>query len=96
MEVSFPPPSAYSIQNYQENLAFTEKINNKLNEKYPNLSKGIYKKQGKGVNGVYNQDFSPYTILVEMGGPENKIDEVLNTSLAFAECFLEVIDEYEL
>lgn len=82
--------------NYTENLAFTEKINNKLNEKYPNLSKGIYKKQGKGVNGVYNQDFSPYTILVEMGGPENKIDEVLNTSLAFAECFLEVIDEYEL
>lgn len=82
--------------NCTENLAFTEKINNKLNEKYPNLSKGIYKKQGKGVNGVYNQDFSPYTILVEMGGPENKIDEVLNTSLAFAECFLEVIDEYEL
>ena len=82
--------------NYTENLAFTEKINNKLNEKYPNLSKGIYKKQGKGVNGVYNQDFSPYIILVEMGGPENKIDEVLNTSLAFAECFLEVIDEYEL
>lgn len=82
--------------NYTENLAFTEKINNKLNEKYPNLSKGIYKKQGKGVNGVYNQDFSPYTILVEMGGPENKIDEVLNTSLAFAECFLEVIDKYEL
>ena len=82
--------------NYTENLAFTEKINNKLNEKYPNLSKGIYKKQGKGVNGVYNQDFSPYTILVEMGGPENKIDEVLNTSLAFAECFLEVIDEYDL
>lgn len=82
--------------NYAENLAFTEKINNKLNENYPNLSKGIYKKQGKGVNGVYNQDFSPYTILVEMGGPENKIDEVLNTSLAFSECFLEVIDEYEL
>lgn len=82
--------------NYAENLAFTEKINNKINEKYPNLSKGIYKKQGKGVNGIYNQDFSPYTILVEMGGPGNKIDEVLNTSLAFAECFLEVIDEYEL
>ena len=50
----------------------------------------MYKRQ------VYNQDFSPYTILVEMGGPENTIDEVLNTSLAFSECFLEVIDEYEL
>lgn len=82
--------------NYAKNLEFTEKINNKLKEKYPNLSKGIYKKQGAGVNGVYNQDFSPFTILVEMGGPDNTIDEVLNTSLAFSDCFLEVIDEYEL
>ena len=81
---------------YQENLSFTEKINEKLNEKYPSLSKGIYKKEGEGVNGVYNQDFSTYTILVEMGGPDNTIDEVLNTSLAFAECFLEVISENEL
>ncbi len=78
--------------NYHQNLAFTESINNKLNEKYPNLSKGIYKKEGPGVNGVYNQDFSPKTILVEMGGPENSIEEVLNTSLAFSECFLEVIN----
>ena len=77
-------------------MSFTEKINEKLNEKYPSLSKGIYKKEGEGVNGVYNQDFSPYTILVEMGGPDNTIDEVLNTSLAFAECFLEVISENEL
>ena len=82
--------------NYSENLAFTEKINEKINEKYPTLSKGIYKKQGEGVNGVYNQDFSPFTILVEMGGPENTIDEILNTSLAFSECLIEVIDEYEL
>ena len=83
-------------KDYAKNLEFTEKINAKINEKYPGLSKGIYKKQGEGVNGVYNQDFSTYTILVEMGGPENTIDEVLNTSLAFSECFLEVIDEYEL
>ena len=77
--------------NYEQNLSFTEKINNQLNEKYPGLSKGIYKKEGTGVNGVYNQDFSPYTILVEMGGPENTVDEVLNSSLAFSDCFLEVI-----
>ncbi len=83
-------------KNYEANLQFTEKINSKLNEKYPNLSKGIYKKEGSGVNGVYNQDFSPFTILVEMGGPENTVDEVLNTSLAFADCFLEVIKENEI
>lgn len=80
--------------NYQENLIFTEKLNNKLNQKYPNLTKGIYKKGGPGVNGVYNQDFSKYLILVEMGGYQNTPIEVLNSSLALAECFMEVINEY--
>ena len=82
-------------KNYQENLTFTENINNCLNTKYPGLSKGIYKKQGPGVDGVYNQDFSPYTILVEMGGYENTTSEVMNSSIAFSNCFLEVINKYE-
>ena len=79
--------------NYQKNLEFTEKINNKINEKYPNLSKGIYKKGGKGVNGVYNQDNSEYTILIEIGGVDNNTTEVLNSTLAFTEVFMEVINE---
>lgn len=79
--------------NYEENLEFTEKINNKMNELYPNLSKGIYKKGGPGVNGVYNQDFSKYTILIEIGGYENTTNEVLNTTIAFSKCFMEVINE---
>ena len=82
-------------KNYQENLTFTENINKCLNAKYPGLSKGIYKKQGPGVDGVYNQDFSPYTILVEMGGYENTTSEVMNSSIAFSNCFLEVINKYE-
>lgn len=82
-------------KSYQSNLAFTEEINNLLNERYPNLSKGIYKKSGPGVNGVYNQDFSPYTILIEMGGYENTPEEVMNSTLAFAECFMEVIKKHE-
>ena len=79
--------------NYEKNLEFTEKINNKMNEYYPNLSKGIYKKGGPGVNGVYNQDFSPNTILIEIGGNENTTNEVLNTTLAFSKVFMEVINE---
>ena len=66
-------------------------INNKINEKYPALSKGIYKKGGEGVNGVYNQDFSPYAILIEIGGYENTTTEVMNSALAFAERFMEGI-----
>ncbi len=79
--------------NYQDNLLFTERINNKFDELYPNLSKGIYKKGGEGVNGIYNQDFSKYNILIEIGGNENTTNEVLNTSLAFSEVFMEIINE---
>lgn len=80
--------------NYQKNLVFVEEINNCLNNNYPTISKGIYKKQGPGVNGIYNQDFSPYTILVEMGGYENTINEVMNSSVAFSTCLLEVIKNH--
>ena len=76
---------------YEENLEFTTRINDKMNELYPDLSKGIYKKGGSGVNGIYNQDNSKYTILVEIGGFENNTTEVLNSTLAFCEVFMEVI-----
>ena len=76
--------------NYNENLKFTEELNNMFNEKYPNLSRGIYKKKGPGVNGVYNQDFSSNTILIEVGGEENTIDEVFNT----AEAINDVLSTY--
>ena len=77
--------------NYEANLKITEKINNMINEKYPGLSRGIYKKKGPGVNGVYNQDFNPNTILIEVGGQENTIDEVYNTSLALSIILTEYI-----
>ena len=81
--------------NYKENLYFTEKINNKINEKYEGLSKGIYNKEGPGVNGVYNQDFSPYTILIEVGGEENNVEEVMNTMIEVSKIISEVIIENE-
>ena len=43
---------------YQNNLKIVEKINNIINSKYPGLSRGIMKKQGYGVNGIYNQDLN--------------------------------------
>ena len=82
-------------QNYEQNLNFSRRLHERLNERYPGISKGIYQKGGKGVNGLYNQDFSPYTILLELGGVENRVDEVLNTSLVFASVFMEVIREHE-
>lgn len=64
---------------YEQNLELANKLNNLINNAYPTLSRGILKKQGAGVDGVYNQDISPKMILLEIGGVENSIDEVLNT-----------------
>lgn len=72
-------------KDYEENLKVTEAINNEVEKKYPGLSRGIYKKKGKGVNGVYNQDFSSNCILIEFGGNKNTIDEVYNTVIALGE-----------
>jgi len=80
-------------ENYQENLVLTEKVKNLLEEKYPGIIRSIYKKQGPGVNGVYNQDFHKNTILIEMGGEENTIDEVLNSTLAVSEVLTQIIKE---
>jgi len=80
-------------KNYKENLKVTDKLNNMFDEKYPGLSRGIYKKQGKGVNGVYNQDFNGNTILIEVGGQDNTIDEVLNTVIAISEILATYIGE---
>lgn len=77
-------------ENHQANLQFTEKLNNLFHQYYPGLSRGIYKKQGKGVNGIYNQDFSPQTILIEVGGVENTIEEVFAT----AEAIADVLEKY--
>ncbi len=78
---------------YEENLHLTEIINSKLEEAIPGISRGIYKKEGPGVNGVYNQDFSSNTILIEVGGVDNSIEEVYNSIECFAKVFASYIKE---
>ena len=78
---------------YEENLKVVEKLNTIINNKYPNLSRGIMKKQGYGVNGVYNQDLNSNVILIEIGGHENNIDEVNNTLDLVADSIKEYLNE---
>ena len=79
--------------NYQENLNLTTKINNKIKEYNINLSRGIYLKEGVGVNGIYNQDFSPNTILIELGGQDNTIEEVTNTINILSKILFELLGD---
>ncbi len=66
-------------KNYEYNLEVTNKLNDLIKEDYPSLTKGIYKKSGKGVDGIYNQDIDKNCILIEIGGVDNTIEEVYNT-----------------
>ena len=82
-------------ENYQKNLDVVTKINNIINKKYPTLSRGIMKKQGVGVNGVYNQDLKENIILMELGGNENNIEEINNTLDIISEILGEYLNEKE-
>lgn len=64
---------------YNINLNMTNTINDKIKEKYPDLTRGVITKGGRGNNGIYNQDLNPNITLIEIGADENTIDEVLNT-----------------
>ena len=66
-------------KNYQPNLKLATELNEIIEKEYPGFSRGISKKTGKGVNGIYNQDISPNSMLIEVGGVDNTIEEVNNT-----------------
>ena len=80
-------------QNYQSNLDLANKLNKMVENKYPGLSRGVLTKEGSYVNGIYNQDISPNSILIEVGAYENTIDEVVNTLEVFSKILKEHLDE---
>ena len=72
-------------QNYQKNLNLANKLNSLFEKHYKGLSRGVLKKEGPNVDGIYNQDISENSMLIEVGGVDNNIDEVLNTVNAIAD-----------
>ena len=62
--------------NYEPNLKLAEDLSVILKKYNDKLYRGIMKKSGTGVNGIYNQDFDANTMLIEVGGQYNNISEV--------------------
>lgn len=69
----------------ERNLAFAEELDSLIESKYPGLSKGIYEKGESEGNGIYNQDISGQSILIEFGGVDNTREELKNTAEVLAE-----------
>lgn len=80
-------------ENYEPNLKLVEDLSVILKKYNENLYRGITKKSGKGVNGIYNQDFNKNTMLIEVGGQYNNISEVNNTLKIFAQVLKDYIKE---
>ncbi len=81
--------------NYEKNLKLATEIHQKLEEKYPGLSRGIIQKSGASTNGRFNQDLSGNALLVEFGGVDNNFDELNLSADAFADVFSEIFWEAE-
>ncbi len=76
-------------ENYEKNESLVIKLNNYLNENYEGLMRNIF----YGKRSQYNQHFNENTILIEVGGPENTIEEVSNSINALSDALYYVIGE---
>lgn len=75
---------------YEKNRDFAYKFNELLDER---LSRGVIEKTGQNVNGIYNQDLKEGTLLLEIGGVDNTIEEVSNTLKIISRAIKELIKE---
>lgn len=79
-------------KNFEENYTLSEKLEVLLENEVKGISRGIIKKSGTGVNGIYNQDLSSKIILIELGGQYNEIEELNNTIKVLAKVILKYIE----
>lgn len=75
--------------NWRENEAFANSIHEKLEDKYPGLSRGVWGKTAANGNGEYNQSVAPDSVLIEIGGVDNTLEECYRTADALAEIIAE-------
>jgi len=81
-----------SNPNWEQNERLAREIHDRLEAGYPGISRGVLgKRSGSGNNGEYNQSFSPGSLLIEVGGVENSLEEVYRTIDILAGVLADVI-----
>lgn len=71
----------------ENNVGFAEKLNELMEKYYPGLSRGINYYTDPPVNGIYYSNLNGKSVLLEIGGVDNYLEEVNNTMEAFAFIF---------
>lgn len=79
-----------SNENFERNKKFAELLHKKIEEKYPGLSRGI-NLQSNESKETYNQDIIDESVLLNIGGVENTLEEEYRTVDVLAEVIKEVI-----
>lgn len=81
--------------NWEKNEAFAAEIHKSLEAQYPGLSRGTWGKDRKTGHGEYNQSVSPNSILIEVGGVENSLEECYRTMEVLARIMSEIVIDAE-
>lgn len=77
--------------NYQQNLAFAQALEDKAGKLYPTLFKGIHIAQ----SARYNQQIHPHALIVEVGSDLNTQEEASYAMECFADVCAEVLKEMD-
>ena len=75
---------------WRKNEAFANEIHERLEKEYPGLSRGVWGKTAANGNGEYNQSVAPDSVLLEIGGVDNTLEECYRTADALAKIIAEV------
>lgn len=79
--------------NWRENEQFANEIHERLEKSYPGISRGIFGKTASQGNGEYNQSLSPNSVVIEVGGVDNMLEETYRTADVLAELIADIIQE---
>ena len=74
---------------YELNQAFAHELHRRMEQKLKGISRGIVGKK-EGSDGEFNQSLSPNSILIEIGGVDNTLEEVFRTADLLAEVLAEL------
>lgn len=75
---------------WRENEAFANSIHERLEKEYPGLSRGVWGKTAANGNGEYNQSIAPDSVLIEIGGVDNTLEECYRTADVLAKEIAEI------
>lgn len=78
---------------WERNEAFAQRLDALLNAAIPGISRGMKDKDAAEGHGEYNQSVSPNSILVEIGGPENTLEECYRSADVLASAIATVVRE---